>query len=657
MTDKIRRWRTAAFGCLLASFNASGNQSPLPTEDFARHAAYEQVRISPDGKYLAVAVPIEESTGLAVLRVEDMKLTASLNMGHQEHVQDFWWTSRDRVLVSRARSGGRRGNKRSTGELLSIDADGSGSRYLFGYRGADQTGSHLRKATKVRASATVIDPLVNDPNWAMIAVRFWETRAGEAYQRIEKINVHSGFRAQIDTAPIDGSPRFLTDHQGELRYVTGEDQELQQRTYYRAPGADKWTELGTGHARDTNALAFARDGSRAYLGIRNNSGIRCLYEHDITADQYRELLCQDESDLASVTMSFDGQQPIGASFYGGKQQLVLAGSHHPDEQVLKAILAGFRGQRVQVVSKTQNGNTLVLKVSSDRNPGDYYLFDTAKRSASYLISSRPWIDPETQAERRPFTITSDNSPGLSGYITLPANKPHKRLPMIVLPHGGPLDVRDDWNWDALPQFLAHHGYAVLQVNFRGSRGHGLAFEQSGYRAWGTGMIDDITRATRWAIKSGLADKDRICISGGSYGAYASMMSAIRAPELFQCVGGYVGVYDLVGIGEDNDSSNGSRWSTHELERIGDEATRRAQSPMLMLDKLRAPMLIVHGGLDRRAPLRHATDLRDALKKRDHPHEWLLKSTEGHGFFKLDNRVEYFDTLLAFINSHIGSARP
>ena len=651
----LRRGMAAA--CLLFSSGILAAPETLDTADFARHAAYERVKISPNGEYLAVSAPIDESTGLAVIRLKDMAITASVRLGHQEHVGDFWWTGPDRVLISQSRSGGRRGNLRSTGELSAINADGTGSRYLFGYRGEDQTGSHLRKAAKVRASATVIDPLADDPNWALIAVNFWDKGADNGYASIERINVKTGFRAKQATSPLDGWPRYLADHTGELRYVSGEDQNLKHRMYYRTAGAEQWSEVRKDDIRDPYPLAISRDGSRAYLAVRNESGLQCLYEHLLAPNNFRQLSCDQRSDLRHVVMSFDGKRAIGASFHDSSSPAVLLKSGHPDEATLKAIIQGFAGQQVDVVSTTRDGRQLVLEVSSDQNPGDYYLFDTQQRSAAYLISARVWIDPQTQAKRQPFEVRSKDGVALQGFLTLPPGKPARQLPTVVMPHGGPIGIRDDWRWDPLPQFLAHHGYAVIQVNFRGSSGYGKPFREMGFQAWGTGMIDDITAATRWAIQQGVTDPQRICIAGASYGGYAALMSAIRDPDLYRCVSGFVGIYDLEGIGDDTDNRDSVRWSTLELEQIGDAATRRLQSPMRHLDKLKAPMLIVHGGLDRRAPIRHAKHLRDALEKRDHPHEWLVKNTEGHGFYRTENRVIYYDTLLDFVDRHIGKAPP
>ena len=512
--------------CLLFCTAALAAPASLETADFARHAAYERVKISPNGEYLAVSVPIDESTGLAVIRLKDMAITASVRLGHQEHVGNFWWTGPDRVLISQSRSGGRRGNLRSTGELSAIDADGTGSRYLFGYRGEDQTGSHLRKASKLRASATVIDPLVDEPNWALIAVNFWDTGADNGYASIERINVKSGFRAKLTTSPLDGWPRYLADQTGELRYVSGEDQDLKHRMYYRAADAEAWSEIREDGIRDPYPLALSRDGSRAYLGVRNESGLQCLYEHRFADNRFGQLSCDPRSDLRDLIMSFDGQQAIGASFHDPSRPMLLLNSGHPDEASLKAILQGFAGHQVDVVSATRDGRQLVLEVSSDQNPGDFYLFDTRQRSAAYLISARAWIDPQTQAKRQPFEVRSKDGLTLHGFLTLPPGQSARQLPTVVMPHGGPIDIRDDWRWDPLPQFLAHHGYAVVQVNFRGSAGYGKPFRELGFRAWGTGMIDDITAATRWVIQQGVTDPRRICIAGASYGGYAALMLSL-----------------------------------------------------------------------------------------------------------------------------------
>jgi acylaminoacyl-peptidase len=226
--------------------------------------------------------------------------------------------------------------------------------------------------------------------------------------------------------------------------------------------------------------------------------------------------------------------------------------------------------------------------------------------------------------------------------------------MVVAPHGGPHGVRDYWSFDPYVQMMASRGYAVLQMNFRGSGGYGRSFLYEGYRHWGTTMQDDVTDVTQWAIDAGITSEDRVCIFGGSYGGYAAMMGAVREPDLYQCVIAYVGVYDLELMYKKGDIPTRESGLEYLRQAVGeDKEDLRARSPVHHLDKLKAPVLIVHGGEDFRVDIAHAYKLRKGLEKLDKPYEWLVKPNEAHGFYLPENRLELFERMIAFLDKYIG----
>ena len=211
-------------------------------------------------------------------------------------------------------------------------------------------------------------------------------------------------------------------------------------------------------------------------------------------------------------------------------------------KVRASLMRAFPGSNVRITSTTADGSLAIVFVDSDVNPGDYYLFDTKTMRAEFLRATRTWIDPRQMRPRKPIEVTARDGVKLHGYLTQPAGTGPQ--PLVVLPHGGPHGIRDTWEFDWEAQLLASRGYAVLQINFRGSAGYGMDFETAGYRQWGAGMQDDVTDATRWAIEQKVTEPNRICIFGGSYGAFAALMGAAREPDLYRCAVGYAGIYDL-----------------------------------------------------------------------------------------------------------------
>jgi dipeptidyl aminopeptidase/acylaminoacyl peptidase len=257
------------------------------------------------------------------------------------------------------------------------------------------------------------------------------------------------------------------------------------------------------------------------------------------------------------------------------------------------------------------------------------------------------------SEMTAFHIRASDGNWIHGYLTLPpSSSPGEAPPLVVLPHGGPHFVRDYWSFDPEVQLLANQGFAVLQVNYRGSGGYGEGYQEAGYRHWGDRIVEDIVDATRHVVKKGQVDPKRICIYGASFGAYAAMQGAILAPDLFRCAIGYAGVYDLTRMDWSGDigESRLGRDYMHTVLGNDTEALRKA-SPAHNVDKLRARVLLIHGKKDQRAPIEHAERLKDALEEKGRAPEWIVESKEGHGFYDEDARERMYSRLLRFLREN------
>ncbi|BCV43356.1 hypothetical protein TUM17379_03740 [Shewanella algae] len=264
------------------------------------------------------------------------------------------------------------------------------------------------------------------------------------------------------------------------------------------------------------------------------------------------------------------------------------------------------------------------------------------------------IDPAQMAEVKPMDIKVRDGMTIQAYLTLPPGKDPKQLPLVVNPHGGPHYVRDSWGFDPQNQMLANQGIAVLQVNFRGSGGYGEAFQQAGYRKWGSEIQYDIIDATRHLIDQGIVDKQRICIVGGSFGGYSALQSSVMEPDLFKCAIGFAGVYDLEMMFKEGDVQERDSGTSYLRTVLGqDQAVLRAMSPTRNVDKLKANLLLVHGGNDERAPIEQFEALEDALKKRNYPYQKIIMDDEGHGFYDESHRAIYYQKMLNFLKQNLG----
>ena len=348
---------------------------------------------------------------------------------------------------------------------------------------------------------------------------------------------------------------------------------------------------------------------------------------------------------------------IGAYYEPTQPRLRLWQPDHPDAKTMTELQAAFPGRIVLGVSASEDRNLLVLYVYSDRDSGAYYLFDRQARKASIITRAKPWLDAAKQAPQRGIAFKARDGKSVRGLLSVPPNSAGKNLPLVVLPHGGPFGVTDNWGHDPEVQILAQHGYAVLQVNFRGSGGYGHQFTKIGERQWGRAMQDDVTDATRWAISEGIADPGRICIYGASYGGYAALMGPIREPGLYRCAVGLSGVSDL---------SRLARWASLRRDDLGelyfnrvvgqDKAELAAHSPVMLADKIKVPVMLAHGGLDGIVPVQHAEAMVKALRKAGSPVELTVYPSTGHTIRIEKHEQDFYARLLAFLDKHIG-ARP
>ncbi|MCL1067327.1 S9 family peptidase [Shewanella olleyana] len=612
-------------------------------EDYSRHSDYYNVKISPDGKHLAVLVNDEGKKKLAFLRTDNFELTFALNSNNNGQPADYYWVNNERVIVQVVQSRGFLEQPINMGEIFGVNYDGSKRKMIFGYRsqgGIVYSGS----------GGFLIDKLAGDKKHVLITKQSF-SRDGDVLPEVVRLNVYTGKERRVKRAPISYS-QFLVDNDGVPRFVVGADKNAKTKIFYREGKGEDWQPFDQQIDGEFTPLAFSSDNQSVYALKTDPEKPKGLYRYDLKTSTETFLYRSEIADPTYAIKS-DLNEVYGLRLDEDYSSYIFIKPDTQEAKLHKALIQAFNGDSVEITSKTQDGKQMVVHVSSDRNPGSFYLFDTETMNARFLLASQSWIKKEQQASTEPFRLKTPDGLVLNGYLTLPIGK-KENLPTVVLPHGGP-HARDYWSYDPQVQMLANAGYAVLKVNFRGSDGYGESFMEAGYGQWGTGIQDDITLALNYAIQTGVTDKDRVCIFGASFGGYSALQSAIRQPDMYQCAIGYVGVYDLPMMFDEGDIKT-IKWGDAYLDKtLGtDKAERIAQSPARNVDKLKAPVLIIHGKDDQRAHFEHALALKDALDKKGHPYEWLVKDKEGHGFYNEDNILEANKAILSFLDKYIGA---
>lgn len=625
-----------------------------PISDFVRAAEFDTARLSPDGRYLAATINNNGIESLLVLEAGSDRATANIRFERYEGISWFTWVNEERLLIRLQATFNQLERPLPTGELWAVNADGSGYKQVFGF----YTKYRARRGTaaNTRSFAQLCSRLSEDRSHVIVAAHPLEGGVPVVY----RVNVYTGKRQELARGPVESSfgealtATIVCDAKGIARVATGLTRDGKEQLHYRSAPNTPWVlldDLPIAPDSAVEPVTVAPDGRRFFAYATAESKTQGLYLVDPDKQQLELLYSHPFVDIDHVVWAPDRSEIVGVGITPDIAQTVFFDSTHRTARLHKAVAEAFPGESVHMVNWTEDESRVLLYVYSDRNPGAYYLFDASRNDAQYLFSSRPWLDSDSMAVRRPVTLSARDGLVLRGYLTLPPAG-SENLPLIVLPHGGPHGVRDWWAFDPEAQLFASRGYAVLQINYRGSDGYGPAFRTAGYKKWGTSIQDDLTDATLWAVREGIADRNRICIFGASFGGYSALMSVIREPDLYRCAVGYAGVYALDRLDSSGDIAGTSAFVSQLAQMVGDnDRDLKSMSPADNAGKINVPVFIVHGKEDQRAPVAHAKALRAALEAEDKPFEWLVKAGEGHGFYNLDNRIELYERMLEFFAEH------
>lgn len=644
--------RKAAWMALIAMGLAAGQATAVDLDRYLKRDDFADIKISPDGAYFAATVPMEDRTALAILRRSDSKVVGSFVPPSKNHADAFDWVNNNRVLIGLAEKIGALDEPRLTGELFAINADGGRGELLVGYRvEGNGPGTRIQPKKVEAVAAFLFDDLPQDERNVLVSI--WPFSA-DPFTKVDRLDVQSGRRQTVALSPVRRAD-FVSDNSGQVRFAHGAGTDNVNKLYYREGLGDNWKLVNDEalNGRIEKAIGFSADGTLAYLTSEQESGPDAIVSWDPATGKRSVVLRDAKVDPARIIRRPGTSVPVGALYLGETPRTRFFDETSADARLYRSLEAAFGGDAVFVTSSTRDGKQLLIQTWSGQNPGDFYVFNTETKKADHVISRSSWVDAAKAAKVLPVAFKASDGLDLAGFLTVPAGKAGTRLPMVVMPHGGPFGVYDTGSYNTETQLLAAAGYAVLQVNFRGSGNYGRAFQSAGARQWGGTMQSDVADATRWAIAAGHADPARICIYGASYGAYAALMGAATDPSLYKCAAGYVGVYDLPMMFTAGDIQRSGSGETYLKEWLGDPKTLAAVSPVNLAAQIKVPVFLAAGGEDERAPIRHTKRMEEALKKAGVPVESLYYASEGHGFYTDPHRREYYSTLLAFLARSLG----
>lgn len=631
---------SALIGLAPCMVNAQAN-APIPLEQFLKRDVFGTMSISPTGEYFAATVPKDDGSSLVILRRADMTVTGKVVLPKNTYIAGFNWVNPQRILFSIGEKAGELVSPTGTGEIYGVNADGKGQgNALIGVRSSSSGSRYL--------GASIISTLRNVDDFVLVNVR------GEAgTSQVARMNVNTGKYVTVVKSPVrNGS--FTVDPLGVVRLAVGAGSDNRSKTFYRASDKSEWELINDEAVTEkiVTSAGFSADGKTVYLESEEASGPNSVYVFNAETKAMKLLRADNNvSPSGYLTSPVDGGL-FGISYDDGKPRFDYIDAENPFAKMHANLQKSMPSQVLIPTSFTSDGNLAIVQGVADNVPSDFYLYDRNKNKLDYLLSKNAWFKPEMLAKMEPIYFVARDGTPIDGYLTVPVGSNGKNLPLIVNPHGGPFGPRDDWSYSSDVQILAANGYAVLQVNFRGSGGYGRKFMHMGYKQWGRAMQDDLTDATLWAIKEGIANKNRICMYGASYGGYSSIMAVAKEPDLYRCAFGNVGVYDMTAMyhtGDIPDSKSGENF----LEEVLGHENLDSVSPNKLVDRIKVPVYLAAGREDFRAAPKHTEMMYAALQKAGKPSEMVIYEGEGHGNFLLKNRIDFYQRLLGFLDKNIG----
>lgn len=624
---------------LILALSCTAGAREIPTIDFFKHAEFALVKLSPTGEYLAVTVPQDDRTLLAVLRTKDKTLVAKWDYGQHMEPVNVTWVNDERFMVQVAKKTGSLDVPIGNPDIYMANADGS-----------------KRMQLPLGGTYQLIDKLNKEPNYVLMQ------RTIER-PNLFKLNVYNDSNSafsKVAVSPME-SGSFAVDHDGKVRYASGENKEGTVAKLFRMGNDGKWAEIASrktydDSGEDSQPVGFAADNKNVYMAVVHEGKPETLELLDPETKDSKVLFEDKVVDVGGYIWNHDHTQVLGVNYEDGIPANKYFDLTDPESALLANLDKAFAGQAVDVTSQSKDGKLLLLHAYSDTDPGSFYLFDTTSKKATFLLANRSWIKPEEMSAMKPITVKARDGLTLHGYLTIPRGSNGKNLPMVMYVHGGPHGIRDDWGWEPAVQFLANRGYAVMQMNYRGSGGYGDKFLSSGYRKWGTTMQDDLTDSVKWAENQGIVDSTRVCIFGGSYGGYAALMSAVREPDLYKCTIGYAGVYSMPLQAAKSDTARFDAGQTYLSHAFPETlAGQQAQSSAYQVEKLKAAVMLAHGKKDERVPIANMYFLIDQMAKvGKKPEVVVVQDKEMHGFYEPEHNVDLYNKIQAFLAEHIGS---
>ena len=642
-------------------FSIPAFAKPVPVEYYSRLPAIYDASISPDGNWLAAVL---DNDGKYILRVfnladpSDQKVRA---VAYPDEIKVNWvkWASNEQILLSTRQLEKLSGVVFNTGYLYVIDRDITDPKVVLKpqLKGGN-VNSRLGNSGGFRQfNNTVVDFLPEDPDHILMSFGLFDSFA----PGVHKVNLKTRKKTQIKRGSTS-IQYWVTDRRGEVRIGKGrKERSGEWRMSIRDTDGKKWRshENYPGLKGNTSIFGFMSDPNDLIIGSYNGKDTMGLYIYNLSQKKRtRKLFHHDKYDVDDIILSPDGNKVIGATYLADTTKRVFF------DPASKARLAQIKSElpdyQINIIEQTPDGRVAIFKAVAANVPPGLFKYDFQAKKKNALARDYPEIGNTAQGDVTKVTYTARDKFKIPGYVTTPPKIGRgeialKNQPFIIMPHGGPYS-RDTASFDYLAQFMASRGYSVLQMNFRGSEGYGDAHEQAGRKNWEV-MQEDVEDGTRWLIKKGYADPERICIVGWSYGGYAALMGAIKDPELYTCAASIAGVTDLKDMINDLKKYRFGKHTAKNfiLKGFEDKDDIRENSPVKRAKEITIPLFMAHGTKDVNVHFDQFTRMKGALRKSKAKTTFMKFKDEDHYFIDFENRTKLLKGLDKFLADNLGES--
>lgn len=600
----------------------------IPREILFGNPERSSPRISPDGKYIAYIAPDQNNVLQVWLRTMGQQDDRQLTDDKKRGIRIFFWTYEGEQLI------------------YLQDSDGDENWHLYSVNINSKIVRDLTPFQGIQAQPVALDH--NFPDEILVGLNLKDLSKHDVY----RISLKNG-AVEFDTENPGNIVGWTADAQFQVKAAIATTPDGGSDLLYKESLNQSWECLRHWGPDDEGYPAsFSADGQALYIIGSHDANAQRLLSLNLTTRQETVIAADPEYDVDGAIIHPISRIIQAVSFYKDKEEWqVLDQSIAADFEAIAKIHPGEFG----ISSRDLADLTWLVSYIVDDGPVYYYIYNREAKTSTLLFSNQPKLEELSLASMQPVSFRARDGLTIHGYLTTPVGIPAQNLPAVLLVHGGPW-ARDTWGYDPEVQWLANRGYAVLQVNFRGSTGYGKAFLNAGNREWGAKMHDDLVDAANWLVQKSIADPQKIAIMGGSYGGYAALVGLTFTPEVFAAGVDIVGPSNLITMME----SIPPYWEplrAMEAHRIGNLETEqeflKSRSPLFFADQIQKPLLIAQGANDPRVKQAESDQIAAAMRQSNKPVEYILYTDEGHGFARPENRLHFYAKAEEFLAKYLG----